>query len=104
MGSAESKTTVVVVNDIFSMHEGRCKACCDLLAEHGFRVVFPDLHKGDSIVKNENFREMIGSWLQQHPVQECVAMLSDACNMVRGEGKRVITIGFCWGSWVLYSA
>ena len=31
-------------------------------------------------------------------------MLSNACDMVRGEGKKVVTIGFCWGSWVLYSA
>ena len=29
-------------------------------------------------------------------------MFSDTINKVRAEGKKVVTIGFCWGTWVLY--
>jgi dienelactone hydrolase len=41
--------TIIFVGDIFSIHEGRKKACCDFLAEQGYRVVLPDFHKGDSL-------------------------------------------------------
>ena len=49
VGPADSNFTVFFVHDIFGMHEGRVKALCDYLAERGYRVVFPDWHKGDSI-------------------------------------------------------
>ena len=31
-------------------------------------------------------------------------MVSDTVKKVAGEGKKVVTIGFCWGTWVLYNA
>ena len=45
-----------------------------------------------------------GGWLAAHPVDEVVRMVSDASLKLRGEGKKLITIGFCWGTWVLYHA
>ena len=33
VGPTDAKMTVLVVGDIFSMHEGRAKACCDFLAD-----------------------------------------------------------------------
>jgi len=46
VGPKDSKTVFVFVHDIFDMHAGRCKGLADFLADHGFRVIFPDLHKG----------------------------------------------------------
>ena len=46
----------------------------------------------------------IPSWLGRHPVDEVIRMMSDACEKIRGEGSKVATIGFCWGTWVLYQA
>ena len=44
VGPADAKRIVLAVHDIFSMHDGRAKACCDFLADQGYRVVFPDWH------------------------------------------------------------
>ena len=42
----------------------------------------------------------LGDWLGAHPVTEVVEMVRDASEKVRGEGKKLVTIGFCWGTWV----
>ena len=104
VGPSDAALTVVFVHDIFSMHEGRVKSHCDFLAELGYRVVFPDWHKGDSLEQGPDFMTKIGAWLGNHPVDELVRMVTDTCNKVRGEGKKLVTIGFCWGTWVLYNA
>ena len=44
VGPLDSKMILMCVTDIFSMNETRVKACCDFLADNGFRIVFPDLH------------------------------------------------------------
>ena len=100
VGPADAHTTVLAIGDIFSIHEGRIKGCSDFLAERGHRVVLPDLHKGDSIVMEDGFMAKLGDWLGAHPVTEVVEMVRDASNKVRGEGKKIVTIGFCWGTWV----
>jgi dienelactone hydrolase len=107
VGPADAKTTVVFIHDIFSIHEGRVKALCDFLAELGYRVVFPDWHKGDSLDHAEDRESRMlkfGAWITAHPVDEVVRMFADTCNRVRGVGKKVAAIGFCWGTWVLYHA
>jgi dienelactone hydrolase len=43
-------------------------------------------------------------WMGRHPVDEVVRMVSDACGKIREDGSKVATIGFCWGTWVLYQA
>ena len=104
VGPKDAKTVFVFVHDIFDMHAGRCKGLADFLADQGFRVIFPDMHKGEPVVKtpDEEFMSKIGAWLGAHPVQEVVAMVRDAVASVSGEGKKVIGVGFCWGTWVLY--
>ncbi len=68
VGPSVATTTVVFVHDVFSMHEGRVKGCCDFLADLGYRVIFPDLHKGDSLVRDDNVMQKIGAWFEAHPV------------------------------------
>jgi len=48
----------------------------------------------------DGFMAKLGDWLGAHPVTEVVEMVRDASNKVRGEGKKIVTIGFCWGTWV----
>lgn len=103
VGPTDAKMTVIFVHDIFGMHEGRVKALCDFLAEKGYRVVFPDWHKGDSIVFGSDFMSQIGTWLGNHPTDEVVRMFDDVCKKVRGDGK-IATIGFCWGTFIAYHA
>jgi dienelactone hydrolase len=104
VGPADAHTTVVAVVDIFGIHEGRIKGCCDFLAERGHRVILPDFHKGDSIVMEDGFMAKLGDWLGAHPIDEVVEMVKETCNKVRQEGKKLVTIGFCWGTWVQYRA
>ncbi len=77
VGPYGANMTVVVVGDIFSMHVGRAKACCDFLAQQGFRVVFPDLHKGDPVANECCFYLKLTAWFEKHPVDEVVRMLAD---------------------------
>ena len=42
--------------------------------------------------------------MRNHPIDEVVDMISETCDKFRGEGKKVATIGFCWGTWILYRA
>lgn len=95
---------MLAIGDIFSIHEGRIKGCSDFLAERGHRVVVPDFHKGDSMVMGDGFMARIGQFFANHPIDEVVEMVRDASNKVRGEGKKLVTMGFCWGTWVQYRA
>ena len=104
VGPADAHTTVIAIGDLFSIHEGRIKGCCDFLAERGHRVVLPDFHKGDPVVMEDGFWAKLGVWQVAHPVTEVVEMVNDTFNKVRGEGKKVVTIGFCRGTWVQYRA
>ena len=102
VGSADAKLTVVFIGDIFSIHAGRIKGLADFLAEKGHRVVVPDWHKGDSLVLEPGFMEKLGGWLGQHPHEEVVKMAEDCFKQIRGDGKKLATVGFCWGTWILY--
>jgi len=52
----------------------------------------------------EDFIPKIPGWLAEHPIEEVVAMVKDSIASVSGEGKKVIGVGFCWGTWVFYPA
>ena len=102
VGPADSKFTVVFVQDIFSIHAGRIKALADFLGDRGYRVVCPDWHKGDSMILEPDFGSKIGAWLGAHPHDEVVKMAEDCFNKIRGDGKKIASVGFCWGTWILY--
>ena len=104
VGDKESNTVVIFVHDIFGIHEGRVKACCDFLAENGCRVIFPDWHMGDDLVITEDFMSKFKDWADRHPLDEVSKMVAETADKVRGQGKKIVTIGFCWGTWVLYHA
>jgi dienelactone hydrolase len=63
VGPADSKWTVVFVHDVFSMHEGRVKALADYLGERGYRVVFPDWHKGHDLEYEPDYAKKKGGWM-----------------------------------------
>jgi dienelactone hydrolase len=68
VGSNDAETIVIVVHDIFNLHEGRVKACCDFLADNGCKVYLPDWHLGEDMVRDANFMENFTKWLAKHPV------------------------------------
>jgi dienelactone hydrolase len=102
IGPEDAKMNVVFVQDIFSMHATRVKGLADFLADKGYRVVLPDWHKGDSMVETPDFREKFPAWKTAHPHEEVVRMAEDCFKKIRVDGKKMVTIGFCWGSWILY--
>jgi len=104
VGPKDAKTVFVFVHNILDMDAGRCKERADFLADQGFRVLFPDMHKGDPVAKSpsDDIMSKLPAWLDAHPVAEVVAMMRDAIVYVSGEDKKVIGVGFCWGNWVLY--
>lgn len=108
VGPADSNLTVVFVHDIFSMHLGRVKALADYLGDKGYRVVFPDCHFGDSIQMGPDgappadLMSQVPAWLGRHPIGDVVQVVDDCFKKVRAEGKKTASVGFCWGTWVLY--
>lgn len=82
----------------------RLKAICDKLAEHGYHVIMPDCHRGDTASKNPNIR----AWLQKYTSDivfkdiEASIQYLEKKGMVEKDKKASIgAIGFCWGAWAI---
>jgi len=102
VGPKDAKMTLVFIGDIFSNNSSRIKENADFLADRGFHVVVPDFHKGDSCEYDfgPQFMQNFRHWLDRHPIDEVVRMVEQCIKQVHGEGKKVATVGYCWGAWV----
>ena len=104
VGPVDAGMVVVFVQDIFSLHAGRVKGLADFLADKGYRVVAPDFHKGDSMEVGPDLMSKLPAWLAIHDHESVGRMVGDCVKAVSGEGKKVATVGFCWGTYILYHA
>jgi carboxymethylenebutenolidase len=102
--------TVLVVQEIFGVHE-HIKDICRRLAKLGYFAVATELYarQGD-VSKIENFREIFSKVVSKVPDTQVMSDLDATVAWAKGTGKadvdKLAITGFCWGGRIvwLYSA
>jgi carboxymethylenebutenolidase len=98
--------TVLVVQEIFGVHE-HIKDICRRLAKLGYFAVATELYarQGD-VSKIENFREIIANVVSKVPDKQVMSDLDATVAWAKASGKadvdRLAITGFCWGGRVVW--
>ncbi|RCH91236.1 hypothetical protein CU098_006698 [Rhizopus stolonifer] len=100
VGPKDSKKAVLVIYDIFTMHNNT-KQFCDILAKQcGWRVVMPDFFRGDSA--NDRMGDMTAmlQWLKNIGDIEVISPdIERVEKYLKEQGVDSATmVGFCWGA------
>lgn len=92
---------IVVLPEVFGW-SGRLKGICDTFADHGYYVIMPDCHRGDTAAGKEN----IPAWVATFPYSTVVGPdFKKMMDHLSGKGATSVgSIGFCWGVWALCKA
>jgi carboxymethylenebutenolidase len=97
---------VLVVQEIFGVHE-HIKDICRRLAKLGYFAVAPALYarQGD-VSKIEDFREIISKVVSKVPDSQVMSDLDATVAWAKGTGKaetaRLAITGFCWGGRIVW--
>ncbi|KAI8393453.1 dienelactone hydrolase [Radiomyces spectabilis] len=101
VGPKDAKKLVVVIYDIFGMHNNTMQFCDRLAQQCGFRVVMPDLLHGD-YWSHERMGDMdtLVAWITRVGALEVVAPeLAEVKKHLESEGfSSAGILGFCWGA------
>jgi len=103
---AGSFPVILVVQEIFGVHE-HIKDICRRLAKLGYLAVAPELYarQGD-VSKIENFREIISKVVSKVPDAQVMSDLDAAVAWAKGTGKgdvaRLGITGYCWGGRIVW--
>ncbi len=98
--------TVLVVQEIFGVHE-HIKDLCRRLAKAGYFAVAPELYarQGD-VSKIEDFREIISKVVSKVPDSQVMSDLDAAVAWAKETGKanteKLAATGFCWGGRIIW--
>jgi len=91
---------IIVVYDIFGMMP-QAKHVCDRLASQGFRVMMPDLYRGDAWsldLFSSSDGSIFSNWLGKYDFVKVNSDLETCRNsLVQSGAEKIGTIGFCWG-------
>lgn len=94
--------TVIGVYDVFGLHKHTLHGA-DVLAEHGFRVLVPDVLEGhglnademESMSEQEKMAKFKAFQAEAPSIPECVEKLQ---HVVHEVGTDVFLYGACWGA------
>ncbi len=98
--------TILVVQEIFGVHE-HIKDICRRLAKLGYFAVAPELYarQGD-VSKIEDFREIISKVVSKVPDAQVMTDLDAAVAWAKATGKantaKLGITGFCWGGRIVW--
>ncbi|HEV3024212.1 MAG TPA: dienelactone hydrolase family protein, partial [Pirellulales bacterium] len=97
---------VLVVEEIFGVHE-HIKDICRRLAKLGYFAVAPELYarQGD-VSKIEDFREIVSKVVSKVPDAQVISDLDAtaewAAKTKKGNGDKLAITGFCWGGRIVW--
>ncbi|KAL3505846.1 hypothetical protein ACH5RR_031228 [Cinchona calisaya] len=98
-GSADSKTAVLLVSDVFGYEAPKFRKLADKVAGAGFYVVAPDFFFGDPLVLGKTDVE---TWLKSHGPDQGFEHAKPIIEALKGKGiTKVGAAGFCWGAKVV---
>jgi carboxymethylenebutenolidase len=98
--------TVLVVQEIFGVHE-HIKDICRRLAKIGYFAVAPELYarQGD-VSKMTNFQEIIGQVVSKVPDKQVLSDLDAAAAFAAKSGRadtsKLAITGYCWGGRIVW--
>jgi carboxymethylenebutenolidase len=98
--------TVLVVQEIFGVHE-HIKDICRRLAKLGYFAVAPELYarQGD-VSKIQDFREIFSKVVSKVPDAQVMSDLDAAVAYAKGTGKaetsKLAITGYCWGGRIVW--
>jgi len=98
--------TVLVVQEIFGVHE-HIKDICRRLAKLGYFAVATELYarQGD-VSKIENFRDIISKVVSKVPDEQVMSDLDATVAWAKGTGKadvaKLAMTGYCWGGRIVW--
>ncbi len=104
---AEDAPGLVVIQEIFGVN-AHIRSVADRFAAEGFEAVAPALfdrvstgielgYEADDIAKGREIRARIGT-------ADALADIAAAVALLRGEGRRVGVVGYCWGGALAWHA
>src|SRR6188768_2269120 len=102
----ESFPTILVVQEIFGVHE-HIKDICRRLAKLGYLAVAPELYarQGD-VSKMTDFQEIIGKVVSKVPDAQVMSDLDATAAWAKKSGKgdtaKLGVTGFCWGGRIVW--
>ncbi|CAG8665541.1 5253_t:CDS:2 [Ambispora leptoticha] len=101
IGPKDAKNAVIIVYDIYGLHQNVLQTA-DILAEQlEFRVVIPDFFRGDPYkITDGGSREKLIDWLKEvAPEQKILNTIDIVVNYLRKEkNENFGLIGYCWGA------
>ncbi|CEG70192.1 hypothetical protein RMATCC62417_06134 [Rhizopus microsporus] len=103
VGPKDAKKAVLVIYDIYALHNNT-KQFCDILAKQcGWRVVMPDFFRGDDggrFFQNGFDREGLMAWIGQRGTTEIIEpQIERVQDYLKEQGVVAGTlVGFCWGA------
>lgn len=103
-GDTKWESAVIVCHDVFGPNKGTHHQLCDAIAAGGHYVVMPDFFKGGSIEPFYASKTVPKGveWLAQFNWKHCSTVLESVYAHLKEKGiKRIGSIGFCWGAWVV---
>ncbi|KAG0163372.1 hypothetical protein DFQ28_003148 [Apophysomyces sp. BC1034] len=99
VGPKDAKKAILVIYDIMGLHKNT-QQFCDILANHGYKVVMPDFFRGRPWnIKNIGNRKAVMTWLSKVGTFDLVApQISQVKTWLQGQGvSSAGIVGFCWG-------
>jgi carboxymethylenebutenolidase len=102
---AGSHPTVLVVQEIFGVHE-HIKDVCRRFAKQGYCAIAPELYarQGD-VSKYTDYRDIVSNVVSKVPDAQVMSDLDAAARWADkngGDAKRVGVTGFCWGGRIVW--
>jgi len=100
-----SPNVVLVSTDVFGQSFPNVRANADTIAAAGFRVVIPDLFKGDPFPADRFERpgaweELKQQWWPKHTQEDTADFLLNAAKALKKDGsvRSIQAIGYCYGT------
>ncbi|ORY97565.1 Alpha/Beta hydrolase protein [Syncephalastrum racemosum] len=102
VGSEDAKISIILIYDVFGLHDNT-KQFCDLLAKYGgYRVVMPDFFRGEPLTEEKmaGGKEAIVAWISR--VGSFDVIFPDVQKIQKWLQAQDISqaglVGFCWGA------
>ncbi|TKY54063.1 Endo-1,3/1,4-beta-D-glucanase protein [Spatholobus suberectus] len=97
-GSTPAMLVIILISDVFGIDAPLFRKLADKIATREYRVICPDLLKGDPF-DPENKNRPLPVWLKDHEPEKGFEAVKPVIEALKSEGASAIgAAGFCWGA------